>query len=48
LLTDYARAALALPLYQSVAVHKALALGRDPDELPGQAPIVTIELSQYT
>jgi fructoselysine-6-P-deglycase FrlB-like protein len=48
LVTDYTRAALALPLYQSVAVHKALALGRDPDELPGQAPIVTIELSQYT
>jgi fructoselysine-6-P-deglycase FrlB-like protein len=47
LVTDYARSVLALPLFQSLAVHKALALGRDPDDLPGQPPIVEIQLSQY-
>jgi glutamine---fructose-6-phosphate transaminase (isomerizing) len=45
--TDYVRGSLALPAYQSAAVHKALALGRDPDELGAHPPIVTIELSQY-
>jgi fructoselysine-6-P-deglycase FrlB-like protein len=45
--TDYVRGGLALPLYQSVAVHKALALGRDPDDLGTHPPIVTIDLSQY-
>ena len=45
--TDYARGSLALPLFQSLAVHKALALGRDPDELGTHPPIVTIDLRQY-
>ncbi len=47
LVTDYVRGILALPTFQSATVHKALALRRDPDELPGHPPIVTIELSQY-
>ncbi|MBW3622898.1 MAG: SIS domain-containing protein [Armatimonadetes bacterium] len=46
-LSDYVRGSLALPLYQSVAVHRALALGRDPDELGTHPPIITIDLSQY-
>ena len=48
LVTDYARASLALPVYQSLAVHKALSLGREPDDLSGHPPIVTFDLSQYT
>ena len=46
--TDYVRGSLALPVYQSAAVHKALALGRNPDELGTHPPIVTIDLSQYS
>lgn len=45
--TDYVRGSLALPLYQSLAAHRALSLGRDPDQLGTHPPIVTIDLSQY-